>query len=62
VVKQRPSFWVVKTVVASAEDGLDDMERRSLLFRFAKALKKNGVDEALIAKSLGLTIEEVRAL
>jgi hypothetical protein len=33
-----------------------------LLFRFAKALKKNGVDEALIAKSLGLTIEEVRAL
>jgi predicted transposase/invertase (TIGR01784 family) len=28
----------------------------------AKALKKNGVDEALIAKSLGLTIEEVRAL
>jgi hypothetical protein len=52
----------VKTVVASAEDGLDDMERRSLLFRFAKALKKNGVDEALIAKSLGLTIEEVRAL
>jgi predicted transposase/invertase (TIGR01784 family) len=28
----------------------------------AKALKENGVDEALIAKSLGLTIEEVRAL
>jgi hypothetical protein len=52
----------VKTVVASAEDGLDDTERRSLLFRFAKALKKNGVDEAIIAKSLGLTIEEVRAL
>jgi predicted transposase/invertase (TIGR01784 family) len=28
----------------------------------AKALKRNGVDEALIAKSLDLTIEEVRAL
>jgi predicted transposase YdaD len=28
----------------------------------AKALKENGVDEALIAKSLDLTIEEVRAL
>jgi len=46
---------VLKTVLTTRKEG-------RCSFGFAKALKKNGVDEALIAKSLGLTIEEVRAL
>jgi hypothetical protein len=36
--------------------------RLETLAEAAKALKKNGVDEVIIAKSLGLTIEEVHVL